>query len=337
MPISAVAEAAKVQAASDDALGVSLTTLVTSWLSTAGVEGAQIAVMKNGQLVWSNAVGTTADGKPLAVSDTFDTWSITKTYTAWLVFQLVQSGRLSLDAPLPHIDVLPTLDTSGLTVRRLLDHTSGLMPYRDTTAYKANPDAIDDPISAMNAVIAEPRVFEPGTQHVYSSTNYLVLGLLLEQVTGRSFDDLLTDEIIEPMSLTATTHIGGTPGNPNFSTAGTITDVVDLVTWAQLYLAEHVGISDANYALMNDVDSASAVGTGVIGYCPCIPDANGKNQFAAIGFGGSTSEIQYAASDQVTIALNITQSIWEPGNRYQDVVDLMNAIRTVVDARSIDG
>jgi CubicO group peptidase (beta-lactamase class C family) len=293
--------------------------------------------MKDGQLVWADAVGTTADGKALDLAGTFDTWSITKTYTAWLVYQLVESGQLSLDDPLPKITALPGLDTSGLTVRRLLDHSTGLMPYRDTGAYLANPSAIDDPLSAMKAVLAEPRAFEPGTKHVYSSTNYLVLGLLLEQVTGKPFATLLTDEIIEPFALTSTSHIGGTPGNPNFSTAGTLTDVVDLVTWAQLYLADHVDISDDLYAAMNTIDSSSAMGAGVIGYCPCVPNATGANDFAAIGYGGSTTEIEYAASDHVTIAINFTQSIWEPGTRYQDVVDLFGAIRTVVDARSSKG
>jgi CubicO group peptidase (beta-lactamase class C family)/peptidoglycan/LPS O-acetylase OafA/YrhL len=337
LPASAVAEAAKVQASGSADVGAALTSVVATWLKTAGVEGAQVAVMKDGQLVWADAVGTTAAGKALSVSDTFDIWSITKTYTAWMIYQLVQSGQIDLDAPLPKITALPSLDTTGLTVQRLLDHSSGLMPYRDTAEYLANPNSIDDPISAMNAVIAEPRVFEAGSKHVYSSTNYLVLGLLLEQITGQKFDTLLTSEILKPYSLTSITHIGGTPGNPNFSTGGLLTNIVDLVTWAQLYLADHAGISDANYALMNAVDSSSGVGTGTIGYCPCIPNATGQNDFAAIGFGGSTSEIEYAATDHITIAINLTQSIWDPGNRYQDVVDLFGALRTVVDARSIEG
>ena len=337
--IATTAESLAVSSAGGDtdALGEALTALVSSWLAFAGVEGAQVAVMKDGRLVWSDAVGTDTDGTALAVTDTFDTWSITKTYTAWLVYQFVESGQLALDDPLPRLDALPGLDTTGLTVRRLLDHSSGLMPYRDTTAYLTDAASIDDPISAMQAVIAEPRVFESGTAHVYSSTNYLVLGLLLEQVTGQSFESLLEERIIEPFSLDATTHIGGTPGSPNFSTAGTLTDIVDLVTWAQLYLADHVDITDENYAVMNTIDASSAMGAGVIGYCPCLPNAAVTNDFAAIGYGGSTTEIQYAASDHVTIAINFTQSIWDLGTRYQDVVDLFGAIRTVVDARALDG
>ena len=103
--------------------------------------------MKGGRQVYAAALGTTATGQQLRLTDPFDTWSITKTYTASLVYRLVQDGRLNLDAPLPPITKLAALDTSGFTVRMLLDHSTGLAPYRDTAAYLANPTSISDAIS----------------------------------------------------------------------------------------------------------------------------------------------------------------------------------------------
>ena len=319
------------------ATNTAMTQLISRWLATTGVEGAQVAVVKNGTIIWSGAVGNSASGTALTVNDTFDVWSITKTFTASLVYQLVDRGQLTLDGPLPKIAALSKLDTSALTLRMLLDHSTGLMPYRDTKTYLANPNSVNDAISAMTAVLAEPRQFAPGTKHSYSSSNYLVLGLLLEQVTGQSYDQLLSSSILAPLGLQSTTHASATPGNPNFSTGGVITDVTDLATWAYDYLALHKNISDASWAAATTIDPTSALGAGVIGYCPCIPNSRGTTDFAAIGFGGSTTEIEYAASDRTAIAINITQSIWDPGSRYQDVVDLFGAIRVLVDAQAARG
>lgn len=335
---TAVALALAARSVSDTGLTGALTTLIDQWLTTTGVEGAQVAVMKDGRQVYAAALGTTAAGQKLGLADPFDTWSITKTYTASLVYRLVQDGRLNLDDPLAPITKLTALDTSGLTVRMLLDHSTGLVPYRDTAAYLANPTSITDAISALKGVLIEPRQFAPGTRHVYSSSNYLVLGLLVEQVTGASYDQLLHDWLLEPNGLDHTTHAAGLPGHPNFSTGGIITDIVDLVAWAQAYLVDHVGMSNALYETMTTtVDPTSALGAGVIGYCPCVANARGTIDFAAVGYGGSTTEIQFAAEDNTVIAINFTQSIWEPGSRYQDVVDLFGTIRAVVDAHTARG
>lgn len=327
---SAIAVLATKNGAVRDEVADAIDDVVGRWLVRTGVEGAQVAVMKNGTLVYAGVTGTDATGRPLLRTDRFDIWSITKTYTAWIVYQLEQRGALSFDAPLPPITALPAFDTSRFTVRMLLDHSTGLVPYRDTAAYRAAPDEIDDPVSTMRGVLAEPLRFTPGTRHEYSSSNYLVLGLLVEQLTGRTFDALLRGWILDPYGLDATTHDPPTAGNPNFSTGGIITDIVDMVTWADLYLAQHVAISPANYALMNSIDPASAMGAGVIGSCPCATSANGTTTFAATGYAGSTTEIQYAAADGITIAVNLSRPVWEPASRYAEVVDLFAALRTVV-------
>lgn len=327
---SAIAVLATKNGAVRDEIADAVDDVVDRWLVRTGVEGAQVAVTKGGTLVYSGAVGTDTTGRPLLRTDRFDIWSITKTYTAWIVYQLEQRGALSLDAPLPAITALPSLDGSRFTVRMLLDHSTGLVPYRDTAAYLAAPNAVTDPVGTMQGVIAEPLRFTPGSRHEYSSSNYLVLGLLVEQLTGRTFDQLLREWILAPYSLDATTHDPPTAGNPNFSTGGVITDIVDMVTWADLYLARHVAISPTNYALMNTIDPASAMGAGVIGYCPCATGANGTTTFAATGCAGSTTEIQYSAADGITIAVNLSRPVWEPATRYAEVVDLFAALRTVV-------
>lgn len=334
---TAVAVLAQKEVARRDPVTDAVDTVVANWLRTTGVEGAQVAIMKDHAIVYAAATGSDVAGNQLFLTDTFDAWSITKTYTAWLTLRLVEQGVLSLDAPVPPIAAVPALDTSRFTLRQLLDHSTGLVNYRDTAGYAADPNAVRDAVSALRTVLAEPLHFAPGTRHEYSSSNYLVLGLLLEQVTGRTFDALLRQDVLEHFGLNDTSHAAPTPGNPNFSTGGVLTDIVDMVSWADLYLARHDGIGDALHAAMNTIDSTSAMGLGTIGYCPCGATAAGATTFTAIGYAGSTTEIQFAAADGTTIAVNLSRPLWDPASRYQDVLDLFEALRAVVDSLVTEG
>jgi D-alanyl-D-alanine carboxypeptidase len=163
--------------------------------------------------------------------------SVTKTFVAAVVLQLVGEGALALDE-----EVGPVAE--GVTLRQLLNHTSGLPeyyadfdsliePYRADRGYKPNLT----PRAALELVHARPRLFPPGAGWEYSGGNYLALGLIVEETTGATLRDELRRRIIEPLGL------GGTdlrdraglargylmPGNPVFPDAGEgLDDVTDL-------------------------------------------------------------------------------------------------------------
>lgn len=141
--------------------------------------------------------------------DRFRIGSVTKTFVATVVLQLVAEGKLrladSVDRWLPGL--VP--NGAGITVRQLLAHRSGLYDYVDDPAvfspYAADPSYVWTPRQLVVRAVSHPPVFErPGTRFSYSSTNYLVLELIVEAATGKSLEDNLRRRIFEPLALRRT-------------------------------------------------------------------------------------------------------------------------------------
>ena len=150
-----------------------------------GLTSLAIGVSADARLGWSGASGPPRLGitTPLSGSTPFAIASVTKTFTAAIVLQLVEEGRIDLDAAVN--DYLPELTIArGVTVRQLLSHTSGiadlLAPMRERL--NAEPSRIWQPAEVL--ALLGPSTFAPGTSWGYSNTNYIIAGLLVEQVTG---------------------------------------------------------------------------------------------------------------------------------------------------------
>ncbi|MGV0716072.1 serine hydrolase domain-containing protein [Mycolicibacterium sp. XJ662] len=129
--------------------------------------------------------------------------SITKTFVAATILQLVAEGRIDLDAPIE--TYLPGrirgegIDANTITVRHLLRHQSGLPEYFDKdTPPPTEPKTADE---LLDMALAEPAQFPPGTQMEYTNTNYVIAGMLIERVTGRLAADEITWRIIVPLGL----------------------------------------------------------------------------------------------------------------------------------------
>ncbi|MDT0167204.1 serine hydrolase domain-containing protein [Actinotalea sp. AC32] len=168
--------------------------------------GAVLAISKGGEPVRFCAAGR-ADraGRELRRDDVFRIGSITKTFVAVLVMQLVEEGRLDLGTPVDRL--LPGVPwTTGVTVEQLLNHTSGVPDHYDVLFphVRADWDRVWTPEEVLTLVDTRRRPFEPGTDQEYSNTNYLLLGMLLEAVTGRSWAELLEERILAPLGLTRT-------------------------------------------------------------------------------------------------------------------------------------
>lgn len=206
-----------------------------------GLATLTVGLSVDGELGWSGVAGTTgAAGGPLKGIYPFAVASVTKTFTAAIILQLVQEGRILLGSPVT--DYLPEVAVAdGATVTQLMQHVSGvpdmLAPLR--TALNANPDRTWLPSDVLAAV--GPSHFVPGTGFEYSNTNYLILGMLIERVTGHRYVDELRDRIIEPLGL-ANTSFALEPGSPflfntswasAFWTAASVyASAEDVVRWA---------------------------------------------------------------------------------------------------------
>jgi D-alanyl-D-alanine carboxypeptidase len=190
----------------------------------AGMPGLFAEVRDGGQ-VWRGAAGVAdvATGRPVTADMRHRVGSITKPFTAAAVLQQVESGQIGLDAPirryLPRL--VPGERGDAITVRMLLNHTSGLAEYLPYAypSLKAlpaladtGPESLDDhrltrfdPVELIAMGVGAPAVGAPGgTPGVYSNTNYLLLGELLRHVTGTSAERYITRNVIERAGLRET-------------------------------------------------------------------------------------------------------------------------------------
>jgi CubicO group peptidase (beta-lactamase class C family)/surface polysaccharide O-acyltransferase-like enzyme len=310
------------------ARAAALERLLEDWAEKNNTPGIELSVYAPARVEWSTTVGNMGD-TPKAIDGLtpFDVQSVTKTFTAALVWRAVDAGLIDVDADLPHLDAAPELDGLSITPRQLLAHTSGLINYRDTPGY---PDTVTTPLDAIAASAAQPLQFVPGSKAAYTSTNYLVLGLLLEQVTGVSYDDLLAG-LVADAGLGDAPHSGPTAGEPNFSTAGLQLTASQLAHWGVALLRDNVaGLSQDALDSMRRIDPATGLGQGVIGYCPCNVDDSGSLQFRGYGHTGGYSQFQYFPNGEFAIGLNIADSIYDPANRYDAVQDLFISVHDLV-------
>lgn len=147
-------------------------------------------------------------GKPITTDAPVRIASNTKTFTATVVLQLVQDGEIALDAPvetyLPGIVRGEGVDGRAITVRQLLNHTSGLVDY-DFALFEEGPtsnlDTYYEPRELVDVVLREPALAAPGAAYSYSNGNYILAGLIVQKVTGRPISEEITERIIEPLGL----------------------------------------------------------------------------------------------------------------------------------------
>ncbi|GAT80053.1 hydrolase [Streptomyces sp. F-3] len=187
----------------------------------AGIPGL-FAEVRDGDQVWRGAVGVAdvATGRPVTADMRHRVGSVTKTFTAAAVLQQVECGRIGLDTPIGHYlpKLVPGERGDRITVRMLINHTSGLAEYLPYAypSLRALPDVADtspqslddlrfarfDHTELIRMGVTAPAVGAPGgTPGVYSNTNYLLLAQLLEKVTGTTAERYITRNVIERAGL----------------------------------------------------------------------------------------------------------------------------------------
>jgi D-alanyl-D-alanine carboxypeptidase len=156
-------------------------------------------------------LGRVSPDVPTRRHDRFRAGSIAKPFVAVVVLQLVEHGRLSLDARLPDVlpaDVVGRFPTAAdITVRMLLGHRSGLPEWDSPDVDEQvarDPAKVWSVSEFLDLAAAQPPLFAPGTGFFYSNTNYNLLGLIIERITGRSWRREVTRRIIRPLRLAAT-------------------------------------------------------------------------------------------------------------------------------------
>jgi D-alanyl-D-alanine carboxypeptidase len=180
--------------------------------ATGSAYGVTFAAVHDGQLLWAGSSGRQRDGRTaLEAGSPLVIGSVTKTFVAATVLQLVEEGQIRLDAPMR--TYLPELShiSDEITIAQLLDHTSGLADvFNDTTraGLEEHPEhawTAEEVLGSLHAPW-----YPPGDGWAYANTNYYLLGLVVERVTGASLADELSQRFLDPLSLPSTRILDGT-------------------------------------------------------------------------------------------------------------------------------
>jgi D-alanyl-D-alanine carboxypeptidase len=202
-----------------------------------------------GEVSLASGVADLDDKRPAEPDGQVRIASNTKMFTATVVMQLVDEGEVvldqSIDTYLPGLVTGDGIDGRQISVRQLLQHTSGLPEYiADLLEQEGGLARYWSPRDVLDLALTHPAVFAPGERWEYSNTNYLVLGLLIERVTGVPLEKQIDERIVQPLGLTKTVLPNGgdrsIPGehplgyHPD-TESGEFADTTDLdpgATWA---------------------------------------------------------------------------------------------------------
>ena len=172
-----------------------------------------ILVAENGHIIYEKAFGKAS--YEWDINNSMDTKmeiaSITKTFTALMIMQLIEQGKIKLDSKISdYLNNYPAETGSKISIDHLLTHSSGLQ--QDIADFPPNSNKFPDIVAKINEeffsleeqvqlIANRPLLFEPGTKYKYSSDGYAVLGFIIERVTGLSYEQALQKFIADPLHL----------------------------------------------------------------------------------------------------------------------------------------
>jgi len=187
------------------------------WWLRGDIPAVVVGITHSDGRTWLGVSGTPERAGPVAVTTDarFRIASITKVFVAVVVLQMVEEGKLGLDDPLSrHLTDYPT---RGVTIRQLLNHTSGIPNYSMSDDF--NKNLLNDrerrwTTAEILALVKDKEPdFAPGTDYSYSNTDYILLGEVIGKIAGRSWAQEIRDRILRPLNLDST-HVAGSERVP---------------------------------------------------------------------------------------------------------------------------
>ena len=292
--------------------------------------GAAVIVTENGKTIYTAGRGMAdiATGRAIQPGDSFRLGSITKQFASATLLKLVEQGKLSLDDPLSKF--IPDYPASGaaVTVRQLLNHTSGIADYTEIPGWmvEANTARAYTTPQLVDVFKNQPAAFKPGEHWAYDNSGYVLVGAIIEKVTGKPWADAVADAITGPLHLNSIRSGVGEASIPTMvkgytakdgkpvpamvihmsvpGAAGALVgDVEDLATWAY---ALHNGkvVNAATYQAMTTPTKTSDGKTAPYGFGLEIEDVRGNKAIGHNGgiFGFSTDSI-YLPKQKLFVAV----------------------------------
>jgi CubicO group peptidase (beta-lactamase class C family) len=189
--------------------------LVTKALAEDPVPSVSIAIVKDGKLAYAKAFGLARlePRTPAAPEFRYKIASNSKQIAATAILLLAEEGKLSLDDRVSRF--YPKLTrASDISVRQLLSHTSGYQDYYAVDYLAASMQRDMTPDGILELYAQKPLDFEPGTRYQYSNTNYVLLGRIIEQVSGEPLAQFLRERIFDKLGMDSAIDVDGRPLGP---------------------------------------------------------------------------------------------------------------------------
>jgi CubicO group peptidase (beta-lactamase class C family) len=198
------------------ATGASLDATLAPIRAQFGVPALAAAVVKDGKIVASGAVGTRRAGtdNPVTLRDRFHIGSDTKAMTALVAAMMVESGKLRWDSTLGAVfpELVPAMapDIADITLQQLLSHSSGIPSDNDSQDKVVQESFVEEHknldelrYAAVAKLLAQPLQSKPGERFAYSNAGFTVAGAMIERASGRTWEELVVERIFVPLKLTS--------------------------------------------------------------------------------------------------------------------------------------
>lgn len=263
-----------------DSLGGIVDAAVAAEMAARKMPGMTVAIARKGEILYAQGYGYAdlSTCRPMQATDQMQMGSVTKQFTAAAVLQLQEAGLIDIERTV--VSYLPDYAfDSRITVRMLLDQTSGLPDYLDFPSLQQYAESGASQATVLNAIVQTPLRFAPGTAHDYSNSNYYLLGSIIEAVSSQTYPDHMASSVFGPAGLTNTSYErpSGSPSpyapgatgpepalipHPSayFSAGQFWTNVQDLASWDDALLSGAV-ISQASLETMLTPPAVSYFGS----------------------------------------------------------------------------
>ena len=274
-----VITASAAQAQHSPALVAAIDSMANAYLASPPVPGVSVAVVRGRDTIVMRGYGYAdlATKRPAGPTTVYQIGSITKQFTSAAIMRLVEKGKIHLDDDMSVY--LPNFPEQGhhVTVRELLNHTSGIHDYTNKPTWQPHWAEDLSPDSIVGFVARDTFDFAPGTSWSYDNTGYVLLGMIVEKASGKRYADYLTEQFFKPLHLSQTRYCPNHPTDTTYATGYSIKDgksvpaaylsmtqpfaagalcstVRDFLVWQRALHTGHV-VSATSYALMTTPDT----------------------------------------------------------------------------------
>jgi D-alanyl-D-alanine carboxypeptidase len=331
----------------DPVLASRLQDKIDSMRVSNNIIGISASVFFPGMGFWQGASGNSSAGTALSSDMLFGIASNTKLFTGVLILKLAENNLLQLDDSIHRYLPAFTNVDSNITIRQLLNHTSGLADVSSVQGYPdsmlANPYRVFTPSELITW--AGPPLFSPGTDWNYCNTNYLLAGLIAESATGQTFSQLLRDSILSPLQMDSTfldvyetllyevthpwqagTDNSSTPrisiNSAAWAAGGMYSNSAEMTKWYHALMSGQI----INTSSLNQM--STFVGSGNYGIGIGQSTVMGRSVWTHGGniWGGYSSSMMYDPATGMVICVLINQL---PAPAFQVSVQLLSTLLTI--------